>query len=83
MRNSRANSTLPEDDYIISPVRGRDSRFFDSRHPGEGMPQDADANGAYNIARKGGWLLERISRGEKAKMTNKDNNDWLQSVQKN
>ena len=78
MRNSRSNSTAPEDDYIISPVRDGNGKFFDSRNAGPDQPGDADANGACNIARKGIWLVERIRQGLDTKMTQKD---WLQFVQ--
>lgn len=78
MRNSRPNSTSPEDDYIISPVRGGKGTFFDTRHASPGQPGDADANGAFNIARKGLWLLERIRQDLNDKMTQKD---WLQFIQ--
>ncbi len=79
MRNSRSNSTAPEDDYIISPVRGENGKFFDSRNAGPDQPGDADANGACNIARKGIWLVERIRQELDTKMTQKD---WLQFVQR-
>lgn len=83
MRNSKPNSTDPKDDYILSPVRGTDGSFFDSRKADSGMPQDADANGAYNIARKGLLLLNRIQkasadRKDLFRMTQKD---WLNFVQ--
>ena len=78
MRNSRANSTDPRDDYIISPVR-RNGVFFDSRRGQSDLPTDADANGAYNIARKGILLLENIRGGRDCKMTSQD---WLDFAQK-
>lgn len=77
MRNSRANSTAAEDDYIISPVRC-DGVFFDSRRASRELPTDADANGAYNIARKGILLLENIRAGRNCKMTSQD---WLDFAQ--
>ena len=80
LRNSRSDSTDPKDDYIISPVRNKDGNFFDSRNAAPDMPRDADANGAYNIARKGLWLLERIKKNGSVKMTQ---TDWLQFVQPN
>ncbi len=60
LRNS--NSTSGED-YIISPIRSSHGNFFDSRESESKfkyLPQDADANGAYNIARKGLMLVEKI-----------------------
>ena len=56
MRNSVTGSTALEDDYLISPVCDATGVFYDSRnYHGENasMPANADANGAYNIARKG------------------------------
>ena len=57
MRNSITNT---ETDYLISPVVNNNGNVFDSRNGVEGLPCNADANGAYNIARKGlmivnGW----------------------------
>lgn len=46
-------------DFIMSPVEP----FFDSRRAkefGSDLPQNGDENGAYNIARKGAILLQRI-----------------------
>ena len=64
LRNTRPDYDSRDDDYILSPVRGADSRFFDSRdYKGDihaELPGDADANGAYNIARKGMILVDRI-----------------------
>jgi len=81
MRNSEPNS---ENDYLVSPVKGFDGVFFDSNlHPHE-MPANADANGAYNIARKGMWVIEQIKKTNdltkiKIAMTNKE---WLQYAQR-
>lgn len=60
MRNSVPNSTDPEDDYLISPVRNESGLFFDTRNVGEELPTDADANGAYHIAKKAQWAAQRI-----------------------
>lgn len=57
MRNSCA---LTGEDYIESPVEGPDGTRFDSRTAGPGMPENADANGAYHIALKGLWLLRNL-----------------------
>lgn len=53
-----------EDDFIVSPVMGPDGTFFDSRMASPHMPQNATANGAYNIARKGQLLIRRIQEHE-------------------
>lgn len=44
-------------DFILSPV----APFFDSRKAEKGLPQNGDENGAYNIARKGIVILNKIS----------------------
>ena len=51
---------LDQQDFILSPVEP----FFDSRTPekfGENLPKNGDDNGAYNIARKGILILEKIA----------------------
>ena len=48
-------------DFILSPVEP----FFDSRTPekfGENLPKNGDDNGAFNIARKGVVILDKISQ---------------------
>lgn len=54
LRNSDENN-----DYIISPIANNNGIHFDSRKCGDKYPIDADANGAYNIARKGLMLIQR------------------------
>jgi CRISPR-associated protein Cpf1 len=44
-------------DFILSPV----APFFDSRKTQVGLPKNGDENGAYNIARKGIVILDKIS----------------------
>lgn len=80
MRNSKTNPVV---DYLISPVADENGVFFDSRESGEDMPKDADANGAYNIARKGLMVLQKIKEAEdpanvKFNITNKE---WLRFAQ--
>lgn len=86
MRNSKPNSTKPEDDYIISPVADQNGVFYDSREQDESspLPCDADANGAYNIARKGLWVIGNIKSakaGEKFRIAI-SNKEWLELAQK-
>lgn len=84
MRNSKTGSTDSKDDYIISPVKNAKGVFYDSRNVGENLPKDADANGAYNIARKGLMLINRIKEtvDEKSKIDYSISNaDWLNYVQ--
>lgn len=84
MRNSITGS---EEDYLISPVRGADGRFYDSREHDDTskLPSNADANGAYNIARKALWAIEVLKdtpdeklKEVKLSITNKD---WLAFAQ--
>ena len=57
MRNSVTNSEV---DFLLSPVMNDSGEFYDSRTCGKNLPENADANGAYNIARKGLWIIEQI-----------------------
>lgn len=83
MRNSITNTEI---DYLISPVADENGVFFDSRNIdiNAGKPMNADANGAFNIARKGLWVIQQIKNPAtdlkkiKLAITNKE---WLQFVQ--
>ena len=57
MRNSWTGTDV---DYLVSPVCDENCVFYDSRKVDNTLPQNADANGAYNIARKGMLLLDKI-----------------------
>lgn len=57
LRNSFIKSDI---DYIFSPVADKNGVFYDSRTCGNHLPDNADANGAFNIARKGLMLVNRI-----------------------
>ncbi len=81
IRNSEIGTDV---DYILSPVKNDNDEFFDSRKENPLLPKDADANGAYNIARKGIMLIKRIQNvktGEKInyKITNEE---YLLNLQK-
>lgn len=79
LRNSMINSEV---DYMLSPV-SENGVFYDSRSCGSNLPIDADANGAYNIARKGLWVLRQIQNSnpnDKLRLT-LSNKEWLQFVQ--
>jgi CRISPR-associated protein Cpf1 len=80
MRNSRIQSEI---DYLISPVHDNNGRFFDSRACDDKLPTNADANGAYNIARKGLWAIEQIKKCEDFKRLKLaiSNKDWLKFAQ--
>lgn len=64
IRNTNPNKQWNDNDFILSPVEP----FFDSRRSevfGNYLPENGDENGAYNIARKGLIILERINAWEK------------------
>ncbi len=80
MRNSVTNSEI---DYLLSPVTNASGEFYDSRTCGKNLPENADANGAYNIARKGLWIIEQIKQTEdlsKLKLAI-SNKEWLRYAQ--
>lgn len=80
-RNSKTGTDV---DYILSPVKNKQNKFFDSREKIEGLPENADANGAYNIAQKGLMLLERIKNTEPNKKVDYviSNEEYLNYLQK-
>lgn len=80
MRNSRSNT---DEDYIISPVMNSKGEFYDSRKASDNLPKDADANGAYNIARKGLMLLQQMQQMQSLEKPKYDltNKAWLQFAQ--
>ena len=80
MRNSITGTDI---DYLISPVANTDGKFYDSRNCKDSLPENADANGAYNIARKGLWVVRQI---QQAANTDKvqfsiTNKEWLNFAQ--
>lgn len=80
MRNSKTGTEV---DYLISPVMNHKGVFYDSRSCDNSQPKDADANGAYNIARKGLWVVEQIKQSadvDKPKIAI-SNKEWLRFVQ--
>ena len=80
MKNSIINSEI---DYIISPVANENGGFFDSRFDNSKIKKNADANAAYNTARKGLMLLEKIRDSEIGKKVDMKitNTEWLNFVQ--
>lgn len=62
IRNTDKNKTGNENDFLQSPIWSKKhQQFFDSRKvQTKNLPENGDANGAYNIARKGFILLNRI-----------------------
>ncbi len=49
-----------DNDFILSPVRDENGNHFDSRVASDSQPTSGDANGAFNIARKGMLMSEHI-----------------------
>lgn len=87
MRNSITGDT--ETDYLISPVKNSEGKFYcsdDYKYDNSCLPSNADANGAYNIARKGLWAIKKIvdaseEEYEKTSISIK-NDEWLKYAQK-
>ena len=78
MRNSVTNSEI---DYLLSPVADENGNFYDSRTCDSALPKDADANGAYNIARKGLWVIEQIKNTTDKPRLAMTNKEWLKFAQ--
>lgn len=80
MRNSKINSEV---DYLLSPVADENGYFFDSRQGENTLPDNADANGAYNIARKGLWAIRMIQESPKDEKVSLaiSNKEWLTFAQ--
>lgn len=80
MRNSTGDGMH---DYIISPVKNDKGRFYNSEDEKLSLPKDADANGAFNIARKGLWVLEQIKQSADGTKINlaMTNEQWLEYAQ--
>ena len=80
MRNSEVGSSK---DYLQSPVCDENGIFYNSDACDDSLPKNADANGAYNIARKGLWIVRQIK--ETADLQNMklaiSNKEWLQFAQ--
>lgn len=79
LRNSITGSKV---DYLISPVADDYGHFFDSRTCDSNLPTNADANGAFNIARKGLWILQKINESKGVlKLPTMTNKEWLNYAQ--
>ncbi len=76
----RHSVTGTEEDFILSPVADEGGNFYDSRNASDAEPKDADANGAYHIALKGLWNLEKIDQwdGESRLNLAMKNVEWFQ-----
>lgn len=82
MRNS---INIKDIDYIISPILNNNDEFFDTRNSKGELPINSDANGAYNIARKGQYILNKYygenPKGLKIKVL-LTNREWFEYTQK-
>ena len=80
MRNSKTGTDI---DYLISPVANENGQFYDSRTCGASLPENADANGAYNIARKGLWVARQIQKKDSSERVDMSisNKEWLNFAQ--
>ncbi len=75
----RQSKTGTDEDFILSPVADANGNFFDSRNATDSLPKDADANGAYHIALKGLWNIQKIKEwdGEGKLNLVMKNVDWF------
>lgn len=94
LRHNNGKSGVDEEDYIASPVADKTGVFFDSRNEvsrGKNergdwlskLPVDADANGAYHIAKKGLWVLQQLKKSDDVKKVKLaiSNKEWLEFTQ--
>lgn len=84
MRNSISHS---EEDWLISPVRNATGKFYDSRkQTSQTVPENADANGAYHIAKKALWAIRVLQdcKDEDLKKVSLaiSNKQWLEFAQR-
>ena len=76
MRNSMTGTDI---DYLQSPVADDNGVFYNSNTCDKTLPENADANGAYNIARKGLWMVRQIKAADHLKKVKLaiSNKEWL------
>ena len=81
MRNSHTGTEV---DYMQSPVMNSKGLFYNSNECDITLPKNADANGAYNIARKGIMIVNRIKETADLKKLKLaiSNKEWLEFAQK-
>ena len=75
IRNTNQKEKWDENDFILSPVEP----FFDSRKSKKfwkNLPKNGDENWAFNIARKGLIILDRISQNPEKTDLLILNSDW-------
>jgi CRISPR-associated protein Cpf1 len=66
-----------DNDFLQSPVRDINGNHFDSRLATDKQPNSGDANGAYNIARKGIIMNEHIKRNYRLFISDAEWDAWL------
>ena len=76
MRNSKTRTDI---DYMQSPVSDENGVFYNSNKCGKSLPENADANGAYNIARKGLMIIDKINKSDNLNKIDLtiSNKEWL------
>ena len=71
-------------DIRFNSIKALYGNFYDSRKADQNLPQDADANGAYHIALKGLWILQKglfkVNKKGNPELAI-SNKEWLQFVQ--
>ncbi len=86
MLTMRYSNAETEQDFMLSPVLIEGKKVFSSEDATPKLPQNADANGAYNIARKGLLMLEQINKEEESKRNTSvltiSNKDWFAYAQR-
>jgi len=87
LRYNNGKRGADEKDYILSPVADSRGQFFNSLESDGTLPKDADANGAYHIAKKGLLLVDKIkefdSDGKKKYPDlSLSNHEWFYSLWK-
>lgn len=84
LRNSMTGDV--EIDYLLSPVKGSNGEFYDSRKADKSLPKSADANGAYNIARKALWAISNLQTADISSLSDVNLSigqaAWLEYAQK-
>jgi CRISPR-associated protein Cpf1 len=82
LRYNNGKKGEEERDFILSPVLNKDGKFFHSEKVKNKEPNNADANGAYNIALKGLLLVEKIKaqKGSQKKNLAISNLDWFEYI---
>ncbi len=79
LRNSETGTDV---DYMQSPIADENGNFYNSNICGKTLPENADANGAYNIARKGLMIIHKIKADETGKPNLAiSNKEWLKFAQ--